>query len=155
MLLTEVISRAYCKTAVTPVRRQWSYYSLALSHRFASVLTNCVNLSFTLKTWSCNYTTICKITTPYCNIWFWLKNWSYIFIDITARNEIKVKWNIHQIWFAMENVALNLVLILQVLDLNLVITVPPDGLASKGARPSAGTLLTEKSNMFSLEIFWQ
>ena len=29
-----LISMAWCKTAVTPVRQQWSYCSLALSHRY-------------------------------------------------------------------------------------------------------------------------
>ena len=33
-------------------------------------------------------------------------------------------------------------------DLNLVITVPADGLAPKGARPSAGTVMTSKLNTF-------
>ena len=39
-------------------------------------------------------------------------------------------------------------------NLNLVITVPADALAPNGARPSAGTVLTEKLAMFSLKFHW-
>ena len=37
-------------------------------------------------------------------------------------------------------------------DLNLLITVPADGLAPIGARPSAGTVLIENSALFSVEF---
>ena len=33
-------------------------------------------------------------------------------------------------------------------DMNVVITVPADGLAPNGARPSAGTMLTTKLDMY-------
>ena len=39
-------------------------------------------------------------------------------------------------------------------DQYLVITVPADGLAPNGARPSAGTVLTIKLNMFFLLKLW-
>ena len=47
-----------------------------------------------------------------------------------------------------------------VLDPYLVITVPADGLAPNGARPSAGTVLTIQSDMFfqswfAYQIFWK
>ena len=37
---------------------------------------------------------------------------------------------------------------------NLVTTVPADGLAPGGARPSAGTVLTEKLHWFSSKCFY-
>ena len=39
-LRTNYKSMALCKTAVTPVRQQWGYYSLALSHR--NVIKKCI-----------------------------------------------------------------------------------------------------------------
>ena len=36
---------------------------------------------------------------------------------------------------------------------NFVINVPADGLIPNGARPSAGTVLTEKLNLFSSSLY--
>ena len=42
-----------------------------------------------------------------------------------------------------------------ILELNSVIIMPADGLAPNGARPLAGTMLTEKENMFSSKfLLW-
>ena len=37
---------------------------------------------------------------------------------------------------------------------DLVITIPADGLAPNGARPSAGTVMTTKIDTFSLKLLW-